>query len=1075
MGKPPTKPTPSSVDPDTPAPQRPDHHTLGSTEPKPKRRGGWWWLGRLVLLVVLLIAMGLALLPTLLSTGPGTRLLVSLIGPRAGGAVTIDELNLSWFSGQRAKGVVFTKDDGSVVVQVGEVNAKDAGLFALATGGRSFGQIELDNLLVVYDVTPREPSEPSEPRDAPEPAPTPENKPAPAPQPPSTEPPAWLRGLAFDLSVRGAEFRYRAADMAEVKVIAPTLQVALADGQDLTWDAQATVQQGDQVGSFASKGSGLGIGDANGRLQPRDAVYNLTAQANGLPIDGMARILSDRPWSNPAAAYLLGTRGRLAAVLGGQRLSATLTLDGVLNRINADLNVETDNLAINLPLRSDGDRLVVSPDLPDSELRWDWDMTPAGFKALFPKSGLALQGPVRFASRRIEADLPRKGNGIDLDAASLAVVMLGQNATMIDKNGREIQVEDLRLGVTSDSLSALIVGRMEATVTAPDETGQMVAGAVQADLAGRRLFEQDRAMSFVSEKLPIVLIDALGGFEDDLVVWLGAVLDLDVMVQGRVVEDAAGARVVYDFSLLPESSRISGELPGQIDGPRWLAATPDQAPMEIVLRAEGFARLMSLLSGDRDRPVLRFAGEQSMTAYVTINETSYATDPSKPKVWGNAYVLRDRVYTDLTIELTPATVIDPRNQKIYELRSGTFNATISQGQLDGALDVDLWVPPDAGKAGFGAALTLQTTIFELIDTTGKLPLTRAGFAEQIRVDGGINLVDTPSDLFDSLLQKEGDLAAVLGPVVNDMDVRFRMANGKPTGATLRLNWDETINAPIDGAWASMRPIELDIDDQGMMRIADGQDVTLELRVHPELGDRWMGQLHPVLFDAQSGDRPVQVTIKGDSFVFPLGAEGMAGANVEAMVDLGSLEFGGDSLLGRLLSWTGHAGDRAVFNPARVTLTDGIVSYEQLDLSVGNVQIRFDGTLDLNSGEIVEMAMRVPGTSLVRVFNELEGVVPEDDFLSIPMSGTLRDPTFDRQLITREVTRLLTENALRRQRQRFEEKIRDSIGLPPRPAEGAPDGDLAQGQPAPENPAPIDPREEAIERGFDLFRRVLENR
>ncbi|MFN3167250.1 MAG: hypothetical protein ACE37H_09335 [Phycisphaeraceae bacterium] len=190
----------------------------------------------------------------------------------------------------------------------------------------------------------------------------------------------------------------------------------------------------------------------------------------------------------------------------------------------------------------------------------------------------------------------------------------------------------------------------------------------------------------------------------------------------------------------------------------------------------------------------------------------------------------------------------------------------------------------------------------------------------------------------------------------------------------------------------------------------------------------MGQLHPILFDAKSGDRPVNIKIDGGSFRFPMNDKTMKGARVEAQVDLGSVEFGDDALLGKLLRWTDHKGERAVFEPAKVTLVDGKIAYEQFDLAVGNVKLRLDGEVDLVEGEIVDMAVRVPGSSLIRVFNELEGVIPEDDYLSFPMSGPIRKPTLDQKRFNEELTRLITRGVVERQKQDLKDKLREQVGV-----------------------------------------------
>lgn len=1000
-------PPPADLSEDTAGNTRPDRYTQpdSASVVKPRSKSRWVWRG--LILGLLLVVLLVALLPMLLSTGPGTRLLVDRLGPRLGGTLEIDDLSLGWIGGQSAKGVRYRRGDGVLSIDIGEARADELSLFHVLTGGRGLGAIDLDNVLVVYAV--------AESSDAPASSqPAPGREPDPVAAAPLAEPEPFTlpRDLSVELHIRGLDVRYRAPQMLPVQVSSASSSIRINNGADLGLNIDASVQQGTRIGRLTLKGDVYDLADDAGMLQPGRADYQLTAEANNLPIDGLTRALAEREYTNPAAQFFLGQRGRLAAVLGGERLDARATLKGTVNQIEADVSVQTENLDLRLPLQREGQRVVVA----SSDAGIEWELTPAGFASLFAQSGLTLDGPVAFASRKFEASLPRQGVGFDLDACGLAFVMAGERATMTDPLGRAIEVQGLRLGVTSESLSSLVVAGLEAMVTAPDEAGEMVAGALQIDLRGKRLFEPDREVRFISEKLPILLIDALGGFEDDLVVWLGATLDLDIMAQGVLLQGDDGSRFVYDFSLLSESSRVDGELPGRIDGPHITGATLPQQPIQIVLRAEAFARLMSMISGDRENPLLRLARDQSMTAYVTVHPTSYAADPSRPRSRESLVLIPELVYTDIEIELSSATVVDPSKDVTYELRKGTFTAKVADRTLDYALDVDLWVPADAGRAGFGAALTLQTTVFDLLDTTGKLPLARSAFAEQVRLSRGIGLEQTPSALFDTLLQQDGDLAALLGPVVEGLDVQLSVAHGKPTGATVRLNWDDRIGAPIDGTWASMRPVELAIDDQGMMTIADGQDVTIELRVQPDLAERWMSRLNPILSRARRGDRPVQIRIDGSSFRFPIGSGSMKGSHVDATVDLGSLEFVPEGLLPELMSWADLPAQRAVFNPARVSLVDGILSYEQLDLNVDNVQLRFAGRVNLESGEIEEMAMRVPGSSLIKVFTELDGVVAEDDFLSIPMSGSLSKPEFDRTLITQEVARLLTENAERRRRQ-----------------------------------------------------------
>ena len=426
---------------------------------------------------------------------------------------------------------------------------------------------------------------------------------------------------------------------------------------------------------------------------------------------------------------------------------------------------------------------------------------------------------------------------------------------------------------------------------------------------------------------------------------------------------------------------------------------------------------MGLASGSPDAPALTI--EESMPVFLTVRRASLGVAEMRPNDPRSFFDAR-RTFIDAEIELTPAAVYDPHRGFLYELQSGsvTIRPSDKPGQFEVSADLELWVPPNAGEEGVMAMMRMELTAFDVADTQGGIPRSMADLRALYGTDAVLTLENAPSALVESVMGGDGGLAAALGPIVQDMDLALTYRDGKPRSATMQLNWDDQADAPIAGAHASMRPVALAIDDAGMMRVANGQDIELELRVTEDLGDHWLGQLHPVLFDAQSADRPVRVVIDGESFRYPLGDATMQGAHIDAMLDLGGVAFGQDSLLSHIVDWTGHDGEHAVFDPARVTIRDGLVSYSELALSVGNVRLQFDGTVDLVQQSVSEMAIRVPAQSLVKVFPELEGVIEPDDELVIPMTGPIRQPVVETQAFQAEVVRLLA----RQPRERIEREV-----------------------------------------------------
>ena len=119
--------------------------------PPPRRRSKRRLaLYALAAVVVVLLAV-IALLPTLLSTGPGTRVVERVAGGQINGRVTIGDLSLGWLSGVRAVDVkVFDHDDRNVI-QVAEFST-DAGLLEFLGGTIDLGDTRLRANLSAIEV-----------------------------------------------------------------------------------------------------------------------------------------------------------------------------------------------------------------------------------------------------------------------------------------------------------------------------------------------------------------------------------------------------------------------------------------------------------------------------------------------------------------------------------------------------------------------------------------------------------------------------------------------------------------------------------------------------------------------------------------------------------------------------------------------------------------------------------------------------------------------------------------------------------------------------------------------------------
>lgn len=1010
--------------PHTPAEQaieptmRPDHHGLGVEHPdtKPrKKRGLFARIIRWGLLLVLLLVLLAALAPLLLSTGPGTRLLVSIINGQIEGELEIDDLKLSWIGGQHATGVRYTDENAGLTAEIDELRADDVGLFDLLTGGRRVGEVRVINTAMTYH-QPADRAKAGRPKTK-----TIDDK------PPFALPATLSGSVVFE----NLTVDYFAGDIEPVNLSLARGTLEMPTLRDIKFDFDAALTQGKTSGRLVYKGEVLNLFDPEGVIQAMKARYDIDYALSGLSTNAADQLVSGLTGIRP---------GVLQALLGKENLSANGIVKGTVEELSSEFHFKAQHVVADLIQEREGSTLIAS-EKSKAELL----LVPDAFTALFPKSRLRLAEPTRIDLRKLQFSLPQKDDAFDWANANATLELAGgDNFVLLDEQGNKHYVDTLRLTGNSASIEKEARLDLSVSLATVDNKGKVTRNPVEASLIVRDPLDKERAFDFESAGLPIAFADKLTGQDGKLVMWLGDMLGMYATVNAKIVTDAQGVRTMaYTYSLQP-TGQIDGTVTGAFDQERYTFSTKDKQPIKATLVPEAFASLMEMVSGRPGDPALRI--DKAMPVYITLRtaergEVSIATDPTKTGAQ-RFFPDPDRTYVGVTIELTPATVYDPHRKATYELRGGTIQLSTAdlRGKVDLSADLKLWVRPDAGKEGVPALLTYKTTVTKILDTEGGIPLDAASFMKQVALSGGVKLDHAPSALFDTLINRDGDIASIMGPIVQQMQADFTYADGRPTSASLKLNWDEKNDMPMPGSSASMKPAIFDIDGDKMLTVRGGQDLELEVKVSEAFGDRWMGRLHPILLDAKSGDRPVKIKIDGKSFKFPLDDPTMKGANVQAMIDLGTVEFGDNAMLGRLMQWTNKPGDRAVFEPARVMLKDGKLSYDDFDLAVGNVRLQLDGKVDLALGKIDQMAVRVPGESLIRVFNELEGVIRPEDSLIIPMSGELRQPRVDYEQFNKELVRMLGRSLIQPQTDKLRDKVREELGID----EDQPGGELIEG-------------------------------
>jgi len=963
----------SPAAPDSPPPRR----------PRRARR-----LVLAVLGVVIALAAGvLLLLPALVSTPPGTRLLVRSINSAMPGRLDIDAIRLRWGSGQTLAGLAFADAGGQHRVRIDRIDAPGVAIARLLRGERDLGDITVVNPQVRIEPSPA----PARPPGVGPARPGPVAR----PKPPAGEELALElpRGLKGRLEVTGGEITFAAADGAPVELTGLDLALDAADpARRVSLEVQARLRQADLTGSFTGNAEATGLVAPTGKIQPKAAVISAAFRLTDLPAAAVDRMLDQE--------------GRLAALVG-PLISGQGELRGRLDDLAIALEVDSDNLKARATGKVDPASIQLAGgtrlDATVSPAAWDGFVNPG------PASGGArLEEPFRLTAAIEEARVPLTDGRIR--AAELALrgsLAIGDVRVRSPRDESRLALRETRLEVASSRLGREAQIQLHTKGERNDKAGTLdVAGTVRDLLDDSGAVDPARVSGSFTGKaseLPLQVADELLGTDELLVASLGPTLDMEARAE-LASDAAAGGAVAGTLSLEARSAHLDLRMSGTVDANR-LELGPEGGEVNLAVQPAAAALWL-----ERFRP----EAEATVTPQASPPRSLALSAPARLQVVVHRF--------SLPLSSAPETAGEAPSGRRADLGALRLEAAVTcpelaleRGAAQGWLDLrDVAVAVRTEAAGQAVTLEARAGVMPppapggtpagpgrieaRLQIEGLLAETGGPQPEQARwqIDG--RAAALPVAPLDALLGTQGELLALLGP---SSSLAF-------TGS-------------LGGAAA---PVEIVLDSPrttGRIAAAAGEELTLRepawvhATVSPELAGSLLKRVNPLLVDAVSSREPVRLTVRAQDFAIPLTSPGLAGVRAEARLELGTLTLRSGGLLSTLLEGLRRERtDRieAVFSPIDLRLQEGVLAYDEASLTVDNLVLETRGRVDLVNDR-VELATGVSGQTLAKAFHELRDVIEPDAVVEIPLRGTIDRPQLDTAALASELARLGAQAAIRK--------------------------------------------------------------
>ncbi len=1001
--------------------------TIENTRARPKGRSARTFWKLIPLIVAALLLLIFLLIPVYLSSGSGRRLILAKINRAIPGRADFSDLSMGWLKGVRIADFSFNDVAGRISVQAAEVSTKPR-YGALLSGDLSFKSTTIDRPRVEINMKDAGPKAPK---------PSSRAKSTSVPSQPATF--AVVTSLLVnDGSMKITDAQSRSVELAQINStvnLRPpgqrstlVLDMAVAGTQSKIHVAgQATPEQAD---------GGWKLADTDGEL---------TIEVTDLELESLEPILS-------IAGVELEATGNLSANLKGKIKNSKIeNLAGKVNAKQIDVvvaalagdRIKTSSLTADVNMRQQGDNIHID----NVELKSDW----ANIKA----KGVMPLGSTTDPARA-QTDYEFSGT-FDCDVAALMSQMPN---TLALKEGTQVTSGRLAGQVTASAkagkrqikgkadladLKGIVDGKdialsqpIQATADITADEAEMTFDAlnISAPFATIDCSGTTKLLKYKADVDLAKFQSELGSFVDTGLEEMAGLIHEEgqLAVDGNSVK-VAGTGYVQDLALTSKEARSVSEPKADvkytldIDRDAGIAKIGNfetdtsfgkvavrEGVVPISKEAKTSTHMLLAASGidlAKLRPFavmfasfpedLQIAGlangdvslDSEANAY-TIKTDNTRIDKFRLQSKDKKPFAQDQVTLDADVQLKP-------EEKTYSIKKlellspqikVKFKPTslkTSQGRTTLKGNADL-------EYDWDAVSTLASSVLpEDLSLKGQRT-TSVAFASTWPEDDGSKLLE---NLTTDKCTLSFESAEYMGLLFGPTDVNAIVQNGE-------LNIDPFKTTVNQGQ------IELaataDFKQKPVMLKAPGMITANRVKINTTVSNKLLAYVNPIF--AGATDATGVASFAAQRFSLPLGGWSAEAIDIDAALAIEDLRLEAGGLLRELFSLMGNddPGMAMKINPTRLTVKDGFLKYDDMQIDVGDNPITFGGTVSLTD-QSIEMDVTGPWT-----FGGRTSRVGREDAarrISLPITGAIGNYQLDTSKLPQRVIEGLLEGLLDR--------------------------------------------------------------